>query len=307
MLLSVVVTIVDGGSALTRCLESILNQETSPPLEVLVPYDDSVAGIDTLLARFSAVRFVRMGMVPTRDAPTSFLGQHELFDRRRAVGIAAASGNLVAILEDRCVPRSGWAATAISLHAEYPHVVIGGAVENGRDRPLNWAVYFCDFGRYQLPFRSRRSQHATDVNVCYKRSALDSIRHLWIDRYHEPVVHGALMQGGATIFLAPTLIVDEVRDDLRLGALCRERFAWGRLYATIRTQGRTRLERAVLAAFSPLLPPVLLFRLIRDRIIKRRSWLAFMRALPCTVLLLGTWSVGEAAGYLHGCDDGGAR
>ncbi len=30
-------------------------------------------------------------------------------------------------------PRTGYAA-------------IGGAIENGINRPLNWAVYYCDFG-----------------------------------------------------------------------------------------------------------------------------------------------------------------
>lgn len=300
MLLSVIVTIVDGGSTLTGCLEAILNQERSPPLEVLVPYDDSVAGIAEVATRFPQCRFVSMGPVRTHAASTSFLGQHELIDRRRSAGLAAASGDLVAIVEDRGVPRARWAASAVALHAEYPHAVIGGAVENGRDRTLNWSVYFCDFGRYQLPFPPRPSPRASDVNVCYKRAVLDSLRLLWADRYHEPIVHEALLRRGETIFLSPDLVVDQMRDGLQLGALCRERVAWARLYAAIRIREVSLLQRATLVVLSPLLPLVLMFRLVRDRIVKRRSLIAFLVALPCTVLLLAAWSVGEATAYLFG-------
>ena len=300
MLLSVVVTIVDGGSTLTRCLEAILNQERSPSLEVLVPYDDSVSGIADLAPRFPQCRFVSIGTVRTRAAPDSFLGQHELIDRRRAAGLAAASGDVVALVEDRGVPRARWAARAVSLHAEYPHAVIGGAVENGRDRTLNWSAYFCDFGRYQLPFTPGPVAHATDVNVCYKRAVLDSIKLLWADRYHEPTVHEALKRRGETIFLSPDLIVDQMRGDLHLGAVCRERVAWGRQYAAVRMREASLFQRAILVVRTPLLPLVLVFRLVRDRLVKRRSVSAFLVALPCIVLLLVAWSAGEAAGYLFG-------
>ena len=45
----------------------------------------------------------------------------------------------------------------VVAHREY-YAAIGGAIENGVDRPLNWAVYYSDFGRYQNPFQSGESR-----------------------------------------------------------------------------------------------------------------------------------------------------
>jgi hypothetical protein len=187
--LSVVVTIVDGAPALTDCLEALARQELAPPVEVIVPYDDSVSGIGEVRDRFGSVRFLPMGRIETSRPPESPAGQHELYDRRRSAGLLAATGEVVCILEDRGVPDPDWAAEVARLHEDLPHAVIGGAVECGVDAALNWAVYFCDFGRYQLPLEAGRRPYVTDVNISYKRKALESVRELWRDRYHETTVH----------------------------------------------------------------------------------------------------------------------
>jgi hypothetical protein len=300
MLLSVVVTIVDGGDTLVHCLDALATQQGAGPLEVLVPHDDSVPGMAEVFARFPQFVFLNLGPLQTATASASPAGQHELFDRRRAAGLASARGDLVAILEDRGVPRPHWAAEARRLHGQSPHVVIGGAIENGCDRVLNWAVYFCDFGRYQRPFLAGPRPYVSDVNVCYKRVALEETRTLWQDRYHEPVVHGALLRSGAVLILSPDLIVDQFRGRLRLATLSRERVAWGRLFASLRTRDAGFGRCAMLAALSPLLPAVLFVRLTRMQLVKRVSRARFLTAAPAVAFLLCAWSLGEFLGYVTG-------
>jgi hypothetical protein len=227
----------------------------------------------------------------------SAAGQHELYDRRRAAGLLASSGDLVAIVEDRGVPHPDWAAAAARLHAELPHAAIGGAIENGWDRALNWAVYFCDFGRYQRPFVAGRRPYVSDVNICYKRRALEQTRSLWEEMYHEPAVNDALVAAGEVLFLTPEMVVDQFRGRLRPMNVLEERLAWGRLFGARRVAGSGRVRRAALAALSPLLPGLLLFRLVRDRLVKRTSLWPFVKALPWTCVLVSAWSLGEASGY----------
>ena len=299
MVLSVVVTIVDGGAALTRCLSALQSQQHAPPMEVLVPFDDSVP-IDTLNAdAFPRVAFLRLGAIDTASPKTSALGQHELFDRRRAAGLAAATGDLVAMLEDRGTPRTDWAASLAQLHGELPYAAVGGAIENGASSLLSWAVYFCDFGRYQRPFAVHLSRCASDVNVCYKRAALESIRPVWASTYHEPAVHDALDQRGEMILLSPAPIVDQRRGSMRLGSVVAERSAWGRVYARGRLRGAGRGARVRRLAVLPLVPAVLFFRVLRDRVAKRRSLGTFFLAAPCVALLLCMWTLGEAIGTLE--------
>lgn len=297
-LLSVVVTIVDGGKTLERCLAALASQETQEPLDVIVPYDDTVGDVAELTRLYPSYLFLNLGSLPTVRSVSSAGGQHELFDRRRAAGLARARGDLVAVLEDRGVPRGDWAAQVRRAHARLADPVIGGAVENGRDRPLNWAVYFCDFGRYQRPFAEGPRDWVSDVNVCYKRDAIDRTAPLWKERYHEPVVHDALRRDGGRLLLSPDLVVHELRENLRLLPLIRERVAWGRLFAAVRVRAMPAGRRLMLAALTPALPAVLFLRLARMQITKRVTLSRFVIATPAVALLLAAWSAGEFLGYI---------
>ncbi|MBK7926301.1 MAG: glycosyltransferase [Bryobacterales bacterium] len=128
-LLSVVVTVVDGGDVLRRFLRALTTQEDPPAMEILVPFDSSKAGVAQVCAEFPTVTPVPMGEVPTFRPITTAAGQHEMFDRQRVAGLNRAIGELIAILEDRAPPRPNWVRTAVRLHREHPYGVIGGAIE----------------------------------------------------------------------------------------------------------------------------------------------------------------------------------
>jgi hypothetical protein len=302
--LSVVLTVVDGGAALQRCLTALLEQQGCPALEILVPWDSTIA---PEIARRQAdlggtnagrVRWIELGVPAAGGVITGAGRQHELFDRRRAAGLAAAQGEIVAIVEDRGVPRANWAATLTRLHRELPHAVIGGAVENGRRQTLNQAVYFCDFGRYQLPFDAGPRDYITDVNVSYKKTALDRTRDIWRDRYHEPLVHWALAREGEMLFLSPEIVVDQLRDNLTLTALIAERLAWGRLFGALRVRDTSLLRRLALIATAPIVPVVLFGRFLRDRLRKGTPIVTIARVSGAVMLLLTAWVIGETVGYL---------
>lgn len=294
--LSVVVTIVDGGDTLRRSLHALTHQEDAPPLEILVPWDASVTGIESLRRAYSEVRFLEMGPIePTRPIHTA-AGQHELYDRRRAVGLSKARGKIVAILEDRGVPRADWARNVLQEH-EQPFDVIGGAIECAPCGLLNWAFYVCDFGRYGLPFVGGAAAWISDVNVSYKRSAIEGTRDLWKERFHEPIVHWALLERGSTLYLSPEIVVEHSRKPMSLRALIPERFHWGRLFGSIRASHVSTVRRAAYAALSPLLPLLLLARHGRTQY-RRGRFGRYLRATPLILVLLIAWSAGEMLAYL---------
>lgn len=299
MRLSVVVTIVDSGEALRRCLNS-LEAQSEAGIEVIVPWDSSLSGMPELAGRFRNFRFLDLGPIEPAQPLHSPRGQHELFDRRRSAGLAAATGDVVAILEDRGVPRHDWAQRMLMAHQQLPHAVIGGAIDNGHDAWLAWAVFFCDFNRYQPPFEAGRRAYVSDVNVGYKRRALDATRHLWQDRYHETTVHWALERAGETLYLSPEFAVDQIRTAITVGGVLRERFAWGRLFAYTRAKGASPTKRWLWSFAAPCLPIVLMGRHALLQARKRRTFGKFLAASPAVLLLLIVWSAGELIGYVTG-------
>jgi hypothetical protein len=138
----------------------------------------------------------------------------------------------------------------------------------------------------------------SDVNIGYKRQAIDQTRGLWKDRYHETTVHWALQRAGETLYLTPDLIVDQMRGPLRLSRLLDERLAWGRLFAYTRAREARLPRRLAWAMLAPLLPALLLARHTRVQMAKRATFGAFLRAAPVVLALLMAWSAGEALGYL---------
>jgi hypothetical protein len=292
----VVVTIVDGGRYLRDFLNVATSFEDPPLLEIIVPFDASVA--DTLILRdeFPQVEFLDLGEITPIYPITTEAGQHELFDRRRAAGLAAATGEIIAILEDRGHPRLDWARTLVRLHAETGKNVIGGAIEClNPANLLNWAFYVTDFGRYGLPFESGPVAWVSDVNVSYSRKALEDTRHLWMDRFHEPLVHSFLMERDEDLYLSNELIVDHKRPTATLGRLLPERFYWGRLFGNIRATQFSTGQRIRFIAGSPLIPPVLWIRHGLTQARKGRG-LRYLAALPYVIILTTAWAIGEVWG-----------
>ena len=304
--LSVVVVIMSDTTSsraqsgdLAGCLAALEQQIDPPPMEIIVPYHPNTDGIDAIRSRFPEVRLVT---VADPEIAARKAGSREHHDTLRARGLAAARGQIVALLEDQARPDRHWSEHIIAAHAT-DAAAVGGAIENGIDRPLNWAVYFCDFARYQNPLPAGASEFASDANTAYKRAALDSVRPLWQASFREVVVNGALIAAGRSIVLSPDIVVYQQRSDLELGSALRERFVWGRSYGATRSTMLTTFRRLVYAALCPLLPLVTLQRIAGIAWRRRRHFGKFLRAVPLIALLSSSWSAGECAGYLGARDD----
>jgi hypothetical protein len=294
-----VVTVVDGGTVLTRCLEALLAQVDAPPMEVIVPFDDSIKDVRELRQQFPDFHFLDMGEVIAPGRRVGAFVAHILYDRRRSEGLKVARGRLIAMLEDRGWPHSDWAASLVRLHEHMPHAVIGGAIECGSDGMLGRAVYDCDFGRYEPPLAGGDAEYVSDVNICYKRSALEVVRPLWESRYQEAEVNWALRSQGLRLLLSDQARVTEQRGPLHLMPLIAERVHWGRTFGHLRGRHGSRLASLCRAALAPLVPAILLFRHLRRQYGLRRRISEFVPRLPATLLLLICWSVGEALGELE--------
>jgi hypothetical protein len=311
-LLSVVVAIVSDTLGcpdtrhLERCLAALRQQSDAGPLEILVPFLPSTEGIAALRQEYPDVRFLEVADMRTYTGRGASREHH---DELRARGLAAATGRIVALIEDHGIPAHDWCARIAEGH-EKPVAALGGAIENGMDHPLNWAVYFCDFLRYQNPLPAGESATASDANVSYKRSALEAIRPVWQESFHEHFVNSALRLRGEKLALAPGIVVYQSRQGLRLIEALHERFVWGRSYAATRCSAAGTPRRVFWAAFAPLLPGLMMARMTLMAWRKRRTLKAFVKAAPLTTGLTVGWSCGEFAGYVTGrrnASNSGAR
>jgi len=300
--LSVVLRVVGGGAFLQRCLDHLVAQVKDQNIEVIVPYDSTVRGIDQIKSSFPDVLFIDMGVIDQSSKPYLPDVAHILYDRRTAAGLRVARGRIVALLEDYGVPDPDWCAQILEAHRQLPHSVIGGAVEHAGKDLLNWAIYFLDFGRYQLPLTEGPAEYLTDVNVSYDKGALDSVRELWSEKYNEVTVHWALSRRGLTLWRRPQILVRQDRGRLLFSMSVIERFCWGRLFAAARTRELNFLSRVGYILLGPILPFVLLGRMARRALAGKRNPGRFLLALPLTAAMTLFWCAGEFVGYVTGTD-----
>jgi hypothetical protein len=187
-------------------------------------------------------------------------------------------------------------AAALERHPNA--AAVGGAVDCDSARLLNWAVWFCDFGRYQNPLPEGRSEFVSDSNVAYRRAALERVAQAWRDDYHETAVHWAMVEAGFELCTTPRVVVWQARRGLRIGEALRERFVWARSFAGTRARMAGSPKRWIWAALSPVLPLVMTWRVITVAMRRGGYRGQLVQSLPLIVLLQSVWALGEFVGYL---------
>jgi hypothetical protein len=303
--ISVVVALIEGGREATEtCLEALYESARGVRLECILPFDARLDHVDELKAKFPWVDFVDSR--EHVDAEEFGSKSREHHDILRAIGLRLSTAPIVALLEDHGTPSASWAPAVLEAHRRSSAAVIGGAVENGMDRILNWAVYYCDFGRYQNPVPAGDVEFASDSNVSYKCDALMSVKDQWYNAFHETSVNWELRRRGETLILNPDMVVHQTRRRLRFWPALNERFVWGRSFAGTRAVETSSAKRLIFAALSFVLPFVLTVRILLQGLGKKRFVKQLIIALPLVFFLQIFWATGEFVGYVTGRAEGGA-
>jgi len=178
--------------------------------------------------------------------------------------------------------------------------VVGGSMGNARPaRAIDAGAFFAEYGFFG-PRRHAGQPGAapliTGANVAYRRGVLSDVAAWASAGAWEDVVHGRLAAQGVRFRVVPDAMVLQ-NLEYTLGGFCRDRFDHGHDYAVVRTAEVGWLRRLALAAGTAALPPLLGWRVWRSA--GRATPGAFLRALPFTLIFLGAWAMGEAAGYLR--------
>jgi hypothetical protein len=292
--LSVVVIVVTGAGTLARCLEALTFRPPAVSMETLVVFDETDREVADLARRFSRVDW--MGTPSGSTVP-----------QMRARGLARARGQVVALIEDDCLVAPGWPAAVLSAHAT-PEAAIGGVVEPDQyRRGLDWAVYFCEYGRFLPPFRPGADvvRRLAGNHVTYKREALAAIDVAAEDGFVDVFVHDAWRRAGLPLRADETLVVRNV-NQWRVADVTVAPFHHGRAFAGRRARQQSPVVRVARLLATPVLPVVLAGRIIRDVASTRRFARRLVPAFPWIVLFVMSWSIGEAAGLLTGPGRGAA-
>jgi Glycosyl transferase family 2 len=281
--LSVVVASVNGFPYLAECLSGL--KRNAPGAEVVVADWTDARTRETVRRAWPGVKLLSF------DEP---MAVPEL----RAAGIAAASAPYVAVIEDHCVVRPGWAQAIVADH-EAGHDVVGGPVRNAALRTRDWAAFFVEYADFMEPMPSGTVPGLTGMNVSYDRRAIESMQPLLDEGRWESWLHPHLADEGFEFWADPDVVLDHVmRFDV--GFFLSQRWHYARSHAGARNAELGLKGRLVYFFGAPLIVPLMYLRTARAVAGRPLRVPRFLLASPLIVLYLATWAAGEAAGYALG-------
>jgi glycosyl transferase family 2 len=286
--LSVVISNTQPWPALRPCLEALLPQIRRVGAELIVADGDG-GGLPEDHAPADVRWLRRPGSSP-----------YQL----RAVGLAAATGAIVAVTEDHCIVRPDWCERVLDAHRRWPKAAaIGGAVENGATtRLIDWAIFLVGNSENLLPISMGERDHISgQANVSYKRWALP--------RLYPPIgmveahFQRELRARGETLVSDDRMVVDHVQS-LGIRGTLAVNFHNGRCqggFDRALIPASERIRRLMAGAVAPLwvgkqTARILLRMLIRKRRFQRET----IVALPLVPLVLFAHLAGDLAGLLFG-------
>ena len=284
--LSIVIAAWNNSSSLRKCLASLARQADCEDNEVIV-ICNYYSGARAMVEReFPSVKLIS---VPEETTVPEL----------RTRGISFASGDIIALLEDHCTFDENWCAEIKKAH-ELPYSIIGGSVENtSGERPLDWAVYFYDYGKYMLPNQAGVVDSLSGINVSYKRSVLDKLEPSFQQGFFETFINAELKKQGDVLYLAPRAIVYHQKH-YEMKAAFTQSYRYGRSFGGMRTL-HTKFWQRVGLIFGSLTLPVLLPLRIALRTLRKGRYLKeLVWCLPHLLLLMTSWSFGEFCGYVGG-------
>ena len=167
----------------------------------------------------------------------------------------------MAILEDHGTVAPNWAATVLQAH-QGPWGAVGGAVENGKNGWVNWAVYFCEYTSYMNPVAEGETHDLPGNNIAYKRPHL--LRHaaaLEEGRW-ESWINDRLRADGVPLASTGAMVVHHIKP-FRLGYFLVQRFHFARSYAGMRRGDQSLAQRLIYGFGSLALPVLLTARVVR--------------------------------------------
>ena len=278
-----VVASVNGFPYLGACLESLERQ--CPEAEVVVADWTDAETRRRVRERWPQVRLLSF------DEP---MAVPEL----RAAGIAAATAEHVALIEDHCVVRDGWARLILEGHRR-GFSVVGGPIRNAAARRLrDWAAFFCEYSEHMEPLPEGPTGSLPGMNVSYDRRALDAMQPLLDEGRWESWLHPHLRTNSFEFYLDPGIALDHAKD-FGVREFLSQRYHYSRSHAGMRN-AELGWRRIVYALGSPALVPLLYARIARNVFSKRRHRLVFLLSSPLILLYTATWAFGEAVGYVFG-------
>jgi len=283
-----------------------------PQLSVVLAVEDSAANVPAILQRLGTPDDPRCELLLCCADPVLWAELPAESARVRRLrgapgahvpqlwrdGIVAARAPWVALLSAHVVPAEGWLDALLRCPVDDTLAGIGGWFsQDPTASACDWAIYLLRYAAFARPLDATVTHIAAD-NAAYRRAAVLAQPDLVARGFWEVEYHVRFIAQGLRLQLLGALEVQHVN---RYSArrFARQRRDHGFAFGNDRARRVGRARAGLLALLAPVVPAVLLAKVLRRA--QRAGLLARapLGAWPWLAWFVGHWAWGEARGTLR--------
>jgi len=286
---SVVIAWVNPFELIVPGLERLISEQTRTADEIIVVSRHGEDQCRLLRARFSTITVI----AAPPGTPITTL---------RSIGLRRATGGVIAVTEDHCIPGRDWVADIARKIGE-GYDVVGGPVENDcTTRWRDWAAFLTEYAGVIRPEPAQVVNCLPGNNVAYRRKWVDGLCHVLEMGRWESFYHSELRARGARMLFERDMPVFH-RRPFDIWYFIHQRYYFCRSFAGMRGPFHSLIDRSKYGFGSMLLPPLLLGRALLALIERRRLVARYLICLPLIATYMTVGAFGEMAGYFLGAGD----
>ena len=284
-----IILVTDAYQTIKEVIAHLREQSVRDRLEIVIvtPTGQPLVPEPGALEGFAQVRLVEVGSILPLGEP-------------RAAGVRMATAPIVVIGETHSYPRPGWAEALIQAHTEPWAVVVPAFGNANPETPLSWAAFLRDYGRWVDGLPAREIDFVPPYNTATKRNVLLEFGGRLDRMVSQGDELGAALQAqGHRIYFQPAAKIDHA-NVCRPMAWLVQRFLTGRVLAAGRAQRWSPPRRMLYACGAPLIPVVVLLRLLTSVRITKQNRRLPLGTLPAMVIGAIASAAGEMVTYAAG-------
>jgi hypothetical protein len=291
-----VVLVTDTFATIEGVVTALSDQGPPDRLELVIvtPSPEEMHADIAEVTAFGGIRVVPVESIRALEGP-------------RAAGVRAASAPIVFVGETHAFPQPGWAEALIEADSAGWTVVVPGFENANPSGAMSWAGFLADYGSWLAGLPGGEISRFPVFNAAYRRSALLDLgpRLDVLLSSGDELLHGLRAGGGRFVF-APAARIRHLNIARRRDWIV-ERYLGGLVTAHSRMERWPRRRRLLYAAASPLIPAVLLARILPGLEKARRTGLVPASAYPAVLAGLVVSAAGELVAYLGGSAEEASR
>ena len=284
-----VIVVTDHYRTIRRVLDHLLEQTARNQIELVIvlPREARNEFDEARLTGFAAVKFVELDSVhPVPHA--------------RAAGIRGATAPVVFLGETHSFPGRELAELLIAAHDQTWDAVVPGIANANPESAWSWASYLMDYGTWDSTGTAREIGGGPTWNVAYRKDLLQECD----DRLERAMEHGDVLavwlkEHKARTWFEPRARLTHANVE-RFSNWLEQRFLCGVLVAASRKDRWPVSRRLLYVVASPLIPPLILYRLRSTVGSHLRARTMPMGVIPALALGTIVRTAGEVMGYIRG-------